>query len=128
MKRSSYEIDMCNDPPAGEDPAVCDPLMLSGILQLLFNAADIIVVGQFTGSDALAAVGATRPLNNLIINLFWGCLSAPACWWPGIGAQDTKNVHEVVHTAMLVSAAAGVILIFLGILLAPAIGNHGYAA
>ena len=71
MKRS-YEIDMCNGPLLGKILRFAVPLMCSGILQLLFNAADIVVVGQFTGSDALAAVGSTGSLNNLIVNIFLG--------------------------------------------------------
>lgn len=71
MKRS-YEIDMCNGPLLGKLLRFAIPLMFSSILQLLFNAADIVVVGQFTGSQALAAVGSTSSLNNLIINIFMG--------------------------------------------------------
>lgn len=57
--KKSYEIDMCNGPLLGKILVFSIPLMLSGILQLLFNAADIIVVGRFAGSTALAAVGST---------------------------------------------------------------------
>ncbi len=70
--RKTYEIDMCNGPLLGKILRFAVPLMFSGILQLLFNAADIVVVGQFTGSDALAAVGSTGSLNNLIVNVFLG--------------------------------------------------------
>ena len=68
--KKSYELDMCNGPILGKILVFAIPLMISGILQLLFNAADIIVVGRFTGSQALAAVGSTSALINLIINLF----------------------------------------------------------
>ena len=68
----SYEIDMCHGPLFGKIIRFSIPLMLSGILQLLFNAADIIVVGRFVGSTALAAVGSTSSLINLLINLFIG--------------------------------------------------------
>ena len=60
--KKSYEIDMCNGPLLGKILVFSIPLMLSGILQLLFNAADIIVVGRFAGSTALAAVGSTASL------------------------------------------------------------------
>ena len=66
----SYEIDMCHGPLLKQIIIFSVPLMLSGILQLLFNAADIIVVGRFTGSEALAAVGSTSSLINLLVNLF----------------------------------------------------------
>ena len=64
MKKSKYEIDMCNGSILDKLISFSIPLMLSGILQLLFNAVDIIVVGRFTGSEALAAVGSTTALCN----------------------------------------------------------------
>lgn len=70
--RRSYEMDMCSGPLFRKILVFSLPLMCSGILQLLFNAADIIVVGQFTGSTALAAVGSTTSLINLMVNLFIG--------------------------------------------------------
>ena len=118
MKRS-YEIDMCNGPLLGKILRFSIPLMLSGILQLLFNAADIVVVGQFSGSDSLAAVGSTGSLNNLIVNIFLGLsIGSSVLVAQYYGAQDWEGVRDVVHTSMLLSAVAGVILIFAGILLA----------
>ncbi len=115
----SYEIDMCNGPLLGKILRFAIPLVCSGILQLLFNAADIVVVGQFTGSDALAAVGSTGSLNNLIVNIFLGLsIGSSVLVAQYYGAQDWKNVHDVVHTSMLISAISGVALIFVGILLA----------
>ena len=70
--KKSYEIDMVNGPLLGKMLLFAVPLMLSGVLQLLFNAADIIVVGQFSGSQALAAVGSTSALINLLVNVFMG--------------------------------------------------------
>ncbi|MCX4316771.1 MAG: MATE family efflux transporter, partial [Lachnospiraceae bacterium] len=72
MKKQSYEIDMCHGPLLGKILLFSLPLMLSSILQLLFNAADMIVVGRYAGSQALAAVGATGALINLLINVFMG--------------------------------------------------------
>ena len=72
MKKSKYEIDMCNGSILDKLISFSIPLMLSGILQLLFNAVDIIVVGRFTGSQALAAVGSTTALINMFVNLFIG--------------------------------------------------------
>ena len=116
MKKRSYEIDMCNGPLLKKILIFSVPLMLSGILQLLFNAADIIVVGQFTGKTALAAVGATSSLYNLIVNIFIG-LSAGVSILVAryYGAQEWKNVGESVHTSMLLSLLSGLILIFAGI-------------
>ncbi len=100
--RSSFEIDMTNGPLVGKTIRFAIPLALSGILQLLFNAADIIVVGQFVGPQALAAVGSTSALIQL------------ARYY---GAGQRKDLHETVHTAVLVSLVCGVVLIFLGVAL-----------
>lgn len=70
--KKSYEMDMCNGPVLGKILIYSFPLMLSGILQLLFNAADVIVVGRYAGSQSLAAVGSTGALINLLINVFIG--------------------------------------------------------
>ena len=68
----NYEVDMCNGPLTRKIITYCIPLALSGILQLLYNAADIIVVGKFSGPTALAAVGSTGSLINLIVKLLIG--------------------------------------------------------
>ena len=118
MKRN-YELDMCNGPLLSHIIIFALPLMLSGILQLLFNAADIIVVGRFTGSEALAAVGSTSSLINLLVNLFLGIsvggnvLMARYC-----GARDERNARETVHTAICISIIGGILMIFIGNLLA----------
>ena len=118
MKRS-YEIDMCSGPLIPELLQFSIPLMLSGILQLLFNAADIIVVGQFTGSTAMAAVGSTGALNNLIINIFIGLsLGSSVLMARYYGAKDERNINELVHTSILLSFVSGTVLIVLGTALA----------
>ena len=71
-KKSKYEMDMCNGPILKKMLIFTLPLMLSSILQLLFNAADIIVVGRFAGDFSMAAVGSTSSLINLLVNLFIG--------------------------------------------------------
>lgn len=118
MKRS-YEMDMCSGPILSKILAFSLPLMLSGILQLLFNAADIVVVGRFSGSEALAAVGSTSSLINLIINMFIGLsVGANVVAARSYGARDEKAIHQTVHTAILAALAGGVALIFAGIVLA----------
>lgn len=115
----SYEIDMCNGPIFGKIVAFAVPLMLSGILQLLFNAADIIVVGRFAGSESLAAVGSTSSLINLLVNVFIGLsIGANVLVAQFYGAQRRKDLEETVHTAMLLAALGGVFLIVLGVALA----------
>ena len=95
------------------------PLILSGVLQLLFNAADIVVVGRFTGSHALAAVGSTSSLINLLVNLFIGVsVGANVLLGKFCGAQDYKNASETVHTAIYIAIWGGVIMIFAGLILA----------
>lgn len=70
--KTAYELDMCSGPLFSKLVVFAVPLMLSGILQLLFNAADIIVVGRYAGSESLAAVGSTSSLINLLVNVFIG--------------------------------------------------------
>ena len=95
------------------------PLMLSGILQLLFNAADTIVVGRYAGEQALAAVGSVGSLNSLIVNLFMGLsVGANVVVARQLGARDHKGVQDAVHTAIAISIFSGVILAFAGFFLA----------
>ncbi len=79
MKTNKYEIDMCNGSIMDKLISFALPLMLSGILQLMFNAVDIIVVGHFTGKQALAAVGSTTALINVFIHLFIGISLGLTC-------------------------------------------------
>ena len=118
MKRS-YEMNMCKGPLFRQIILFAIPLILSGILQLLFNAADIIVVGRFSGSHALAAVGSTSSLINLLVNLFIGIsVGANVLIGRYYGANDRKNVEETLHSAIFTAAVSGIVMIFVGILLA----------
>ncbi len=118
MKNQSsakYEIDMCNGPLLGKILLFYIPLMLSGILQLLFNAADIVVVGRFAGNEALAAVGSTSSLTNLIVNLFIGLsVGANVLVARFYGAGQENELKDMVQTAVASSVIGGVILIFAG--------------
>lgn len=122
-----YEIDMCNGPFMGKLLVFYVPLMLSGMLQLLFNAADIVVVGRFAGSDALAAVGSTSSLINLLVNLFIGLsIGANVLAARFYGAGQKKEMSELVHTAILTSFISGFLLVFVGIIVAgPALTRMG---
>ena len=114
-----YEIDMCNGPLFGKILIFAVPLMLSGMLQLFFNAADIIVVGQFVGHTALAAVGSTGSLINLLVNVFVGLsVGTNVLVARYYGARDAKHLHETVHTSVLTSVLSGTALIVIGIILA----------
>ncbi len=122
MKAKSYEIDMCNGPLFPKILAFSIPLMLSGILQLLFNAADMIVVGRFAGNTALAAVGANAALINLLTNLFIGfSIGANVLVAQYYGAGKERDMSETVHSAIVLSLLCGGILLVLGILAAPQI-------
>lgn len=122
MKAKSYEIDMCNGPLFPKILAFSIPLMLSGILQLLFNAADMIVVGRFAGNTALAAVGANAALINLLTNLFIGfSVGANVLVAQYYGAGKERDMSETVHSAIVLSLLCGGILLVLGILAAPQI-------
>ena len=91
------------------------PIMLSGILQLVFNAADTIVVGRFAGNEALAAVGSVGSLNNLLISLFIGLsVGVNVVVARYTGARDAKKVSDAVHTAVIVSIVGGVFLAVAG--------------
>ncbi len=94
------------------------PIMAMNILQLLFNAADMIVVGRFSGSEALAAVGATGPLINLIVNLFMGLsVGTSVIVAQDYGAGKPEAVSRSVHTSIAVSAISGVFVMVAGLAL-----------
>ena len=101
MKRS-YEMNLCEGPLFKQIILFSVPLMLSGILQLLFNAADIVIVGRFSGSHALAAVGSTSSLINVLVNLFMGLsIGANVLIARYCGARDHENVDETLHLSLI---------------------------
>lgn len=116
----SKNVDMCNGSLFKSLVRFAVPLMLSGVLQLFFNAADVVVVGKFAGDESLAAVGATTTLINLLTNLFIGLsVGANVLVANYYGARQEKDVHETVHTAMTISVFSGVFLTALGVIAAP---------
>lgn len=127
ISSKKYEIDMCNGPLLGKIMIFYVPLMLSGILQLLFNAADIVVVGRFAGNESLAAVGSTGALTNLLVNIFIGLsVGANVLVARFYGAKQDHELVEMVQTAIATALVGGVILVFLGFFLArPALGWMG---
>ena len=119
MMKKTYAVDMINGPLLSRLLIYSIPLVLSGVLQLLFNAADIIVVGKFAGSHALAAVGSTSSLINMLVNLFMGLsVGANVIVARYYGARDWQNCQDSVHTSVAVSILGGFIMIFVGVLLA----------
>ncbi len=92
------------------------PIILTSILQLLFNAADLVIVGRFRGSLSVAAVGATGSITMLIVNLFIGLsVGAGVTVAHALGAKKDQEVHRTVHTAIPAAILSGVILTVLGI-------------
>jgi len=121
MAKRRYEIDMCSGPILSKVLLFALPLMLSTLLQLLFNAVDMVVVGRFTGSDALAAVGATGSLTNLLVCVFMGIsVGTNVLVARYYGARDVRNVSEAVHTSIAISLIFGVFLAVAGFFIAPA--------
>lgn len=117
QKKNRYEIDMCNGSVMDKLISFSIPLMLSGILQLLFNAVDIIVVGRFTGSHALAAVGSTTALINVFTNLFIGVsLGANVLAARFYASGREREMSETVHTAITFALLSGIVMVFVGLL------------
>lgn len=115
----NYRIDMTNGSLLPKILKFSFPLMLSSLLQLLFNAADIIVVGKFAGNQALAAVSSTGALVNLIVNLFIGlAVGTNVLVARQIGAREEDKIYKTVHTAMALSFVGGLILTVFGIVAA----------
>lgn len=117
-KGQGYQIDMIHGPLAGKLLVFAIPLMLSSILQLLFNAADVIVVGRWSGSQSLAAVGSNTSLINLMVNLFVGfSVGTNVVVARDLGAGREEDVRDSVHTSIALSLISGVALMGLGLLL-----------
>ncbi len=112
---SKYEMDMTKGPLLSKIVKYAIPMMLTSILQLLYNAVDIIVVGRYVGSTALAAVGSTSSLINLIVNAFVGLsVGASVILAQQIGAGNRKEAFQTVHTAMTTAAIVGIFLAVFG--------------
>lgn len=116
--KKKYEMDMCSGSVLQKMLLFALPLMCSGVLQLLFNAADIIVVGRYAGDNSLAAVGANTALINLFTNLFIGLsVGANVIAAREFGAKKEAELQKTVHTSMLLGLYSGILLAVLGICL-----------
>ncbi len=114
--KKSYEIDMLHGALLPKIMLFAIPLALSSILQLLFNAADVIVLGRFVSAEALAAVGSTSSLVNLIVNFFIGIsVGVNVLVAQSYARHDDDTVSDVVHTSIFSSVTAGIVFIFIGI-------------
>ena len=110
-----YEMDMTQGALLPKVLMFSLPLIASGILQLLFNAADMVVVGRWAGKECLAAVGSTGSLINLMVNVFIGLsVGGSVAVAKSFGANDPQAVHRSVHTAMTLAIIAGVVVGLVG--------------
>lgn len=115
LKKKTHEIDMCNGPILGKMLLFTIPLMFSSVLQIMFNAADVIVVGRFAGDNSLAAVGSTTSIISLLTNLFIGLsVGANVLAARYYGAAKQRELSQTVHTAMLLSVFSGIFLTVIG--------------
>lgn len=115
VKKNNFEMDMSNGPLMRKLISFSIPLVLSSNLQLLFNAVDIIVVGKFSGSEALAAVGSTTALINLLINLFIGIsLGSSVMVGRFYATKEEDKIRDTVHTSIAFGIAGGIIVGVLG--------------
>ena len=101
---SKYEINMCEGALFPKILKCAVPLIFTNLLQILYNAADVVVVGRYTGETALAAVGSTSSLINIVINMLIGLsVGASIVASQHIGANDRKKTSDTVHTSMLIA-------------------------
>jgi putative MATE family efflux protein len=118
MLSKNRDRDMCNGPIFGKMVLFALPIMAMNVLQLMFNAADMVVVGRFSGKEALAAVGATGAIINLIVNLFMGLsVGTSVIVAQDCGAGRPDAVSKSVHTSIAISIIGGILVMFLGLLL-----------
>lgn len=116
-KKKDYKIDMCEGPILKKMLMFSIPLMCSSVLQLLFNAADIVVVGRFAGDNSLAAVGSNTAIIGLITNLFVGLsIGANVLVAKYYGGKNEKSLRRTVHTSMYLSIISGLILTIIGLI------------
>ena len=114
--KNKYEIDMCNGSIMDKLISFAAPLMLSGILQLMFNAVDIVVVGRFSGRQALAAVGSTTALLSMFVNLFIGIsLGSNVLAARFYAAGRSEEMSETVHTSIMLALISGILMVFVGL-------------
>ena len=117
MRSKSRDVDMLNGKVLFPLIRYCVPIMLTQVLQLLFNAADMVVVGQYVGDTAVAAVGSCAPLINLIINLFVGIsLGATVVLASVLGANQKEKIHDLTHTILSLGVIFGVFTCSIGVI------------
>lgn len=120
MKKRKTDMDMVHGPLISNIFLFAVPLMLSNLLQIAFNAADTIVVGKFSGQEALAAVGAAGPVVNLLVSLFNGLsVGANIVIAQAIGKGEKEDIGRAVHTSYFMAFSGGIILTAAGLVFSP---------
>ncbi len=115
-KAVNRKFDLTTGPFLGKIIRYAVPIMITNMIQLLFNAADLVVVGQVRGSQCVGAVGATSSLINLIVNTFIGLsVGVGVAAAQGLGAKDDEGVQRAVHTSVPFAVAVGAVVTFVGI-------------
>ncbi len=115
-KAVNRKFDLTTGPFLGKIIRYAVPIMITNMIQLLFNAADLVVVGQVRGPDCVGAVGATSSLINLIVNTFIGLsVGVGVAAAQGLGAKDDESVQRTVHTSVPFAVAVGAVVTFVGI-------------
>ena len=116
--KKKYQVDMCHGPLTGKIVRFAVPLMLTNALNLMFHAADLIVIGKFAPGEAMAAVGSAPAFTMLMLNLFFGVSSAVNVLVARYtGAQDKKNLFHTLPTAMAIACAGGTAMTVIGLLI-----------
>ena len=116
MRSSRYELDMSQGSMVKNIISFAIPYMLTTILQLFYNAADIVVVSRWAGSAAMASVGATSSLTNLLVNFFVGIsVGVSVIVSRRYGANDEKGLGRAVHTSVVISMIAGIAAMVIGL-------------
>ena len=117
-KKKHYEMDMTQGPLLGNIIRFSLPLMFTGMLQLLYNAADVVIVGRFASAHALAAVSSTGAMINLIVGVFMGLsLGTSVAVAQAYGAGNYKDVQDTVHTSIAMAIVCGLVVSVLGLFL-----------
>ena len=117
--KKNYEMDMCNGRILGKMLRFAVPLMLSSMLQLLFNAADLVVIGKYGKEYGVSAVGSNTALINLLTNLFIGLsVGTNVLVARYFGAKSNEELSETIHTSMLLSVLSGLGLTVIGVIFA----------
>ena len=118
--KNRHEVDMLHGPLLSKILLFAMPFALSGVLEQLFNSVDVMVVGRYASSEAMAAVGANTFLINLCINLFIGMsVGANVIISNHIGQHDNRAIRNAVSTTMVLSAVSGLLLLVIGLVIAP---------